>query len=114
MKRLLVVLFVAWLAAPAAGHAQSADALKALADLVIDDADTREAAVTVLGSTRDPKWLEFLSALRDGNVYARKDGKSTEVVIGGAKSTKGDQDVIDIVTAYDRKPRGTVPLSLLT
>src|SRR5207249_1040689 len=53
-------------------------------------------------------------ALRDGNVYARGQGKAAEVVIGGAKSTKGDQDVIDIVTAYSRRPLGTVPVSGLT
>ena len=32
----------------------------------------------MIGGTRDPKWLEFLAALRDGNVYARgksKDGR---------------------------------------
>ena len=46
MKRLLLLFFVAWLAAPAAGHAQSPDTLKALADLAVDDADKREAAVT--------------------------------------------------------------------
>ena len=114
MKRLLLLFVIAWLAAPAAGRAQSPDALKALADLAIDDADTREAAVTALGGTRDPKWIEFLGALRDGNVYARGQGKAVEVVVGRAKSTKGDQDVIDIVTAYDRKPLGAVPLASLT
>src|SRR5437867_12170580 len=115
MKRLLLLLlFVAWLAGPSASHAQSPEALQALADLVIDSADKREAAVTALGNTRDPKWIEFLVALRDGNVYARGQGKAAEVVVGGAKSTKGDQDVIDIVTAYDRKPLGTVPVSSLT
>ena len=116
MKRslLLLLLCVAWLAGPPASHAQSPDALKALGDLAVDDADRREAAVGVLGATRDPKWLEFLTALRDGNVYARGKGKALEVVVGGAKSTKGDQDVIDIATAYDRKPLGTVPVSSLT
>src|SRR5256885_16063760 len=97
-----------------ASHAQSPETLKALADLVVDDGDKREAAVTVLGTTRDPKWLEFLGALRDGNVYARGQGEAAEVVIGGAKSTKGDQDVIDIVTAYGRRPLGTVPVAGLT
>ncbi len=111
MKRLLLLLFVAWLAAPAASHAQSPEALKALADLAVDDGDKREAAVSVLGGTRDPKWLELLGALRDGNVYARGKGKSLEVVVGGAKSTKGDQDVIEIASAYDRKPLGTVPVA---
>src|SRR5262249_60388517 len=101
------------LAGRPASHAQSPDAVKALADLASEDGDKREAAVTVLGSTKDPKWLEFLAALRDGNVYAR--GKDRpDVVVGGAKSTKGDQDVIDIATAYDRKPLGTVPVSSLT
>jgi urea transport system permease protein len=111
MKRLLLLLFVAWLAAPAASHAQSPEALKALADLAVDDGDKREAAVSVLGGTRDPKWLELLGALRDGNVYARGKGKSLEIVVGGAKSTKGDQDVIEIASAYDRKPLGTVPVA---
>ncbi len=114
MKRLLLLLVIAWLAAPAAGHAQSPDALKALADLAVDDADKREAAVTALGGTRDPKWIEFLGALRDGNVYARGKDKAVEVVVGGTKSTKGDQDVIEIATAYDRKPLGAVPLASLT
>ena len=114
MKRSLLLLFVAWLAVPTAGHAQSPEALKALTELSVDDADRREAAVTTLGNTRDPKWLEFLGALRDGNVYARGKGQAAEVVIGGAKSTRGDQEVIDIVTAYDRKPLGSVPVSSLT
>ena len=113
MKRLLVVLFVAWLAGPPASHAQSPDTLKALAELAIDNADKREAAVAVIGSTKDPKWLEFLAALRDGNVYARGKGKDLAVVVGGAKSTKGDAEVIEIATAYDRKPLGAVPLASL-
>src|SRR5205809_1775507 len=114
MKRLLTLLFVAWLAGPSASHAQSPETLKALADLAIDDADKREAAVTALGSTRDPKWLEFLVALREGNVYERTQGKTVEVVVAGAKSTKGDQDVVEIATPYDKKPLGTVPVSSLT
>jgi len=111
---LLLLLCVAWLAAPAASHAQSPEALKALADLAIDDGDKREAAVAVIGGTKDPKWIEFLTALREGSVYALTKGKAVEVVVGGAKSTKGDQDVIEITTAYDRKPLGTVPLATLT
>ncbi|HEV8143320.1 MAG TPA: urea ABC transporter permease subunit UrtB [Methylomirabilota bacterium] len=114
MRRLFPLLLVAWLAAPAAGHAQSPESLAALGELAVDDADKREAAVVALGSTRDPRWLEFLGALRDGNVYARTPGKVVDVVVGGTKSTKGDQDVIDIAAAYDRKPLGTVPLSSLT
>ena len=43
---LLLLLFVAWLAGPPASHAQSSEALKALADLAVDDTDRREAAVT--------------------------------------------------------------------
>jgi urea transport system permease protein len=113
-RRLLLLVFVAWLAVPPASHAQSPEAAKALATLAVDDGDTREAAVGALGGTRDPKWLEFLGALRDGNVYARGQGKAVEVVVGGAKSTKGDQDVIDIASAYERTPLGTVPLSSLT
>jgi len=113
MKRLLVLLFVAWLAGPPASHAQSPDTLKALADLAVDNPDTREAAVAVIGSTKDPKWLDFLGALRDGNVYARGKGKGAEVVVGGAKSTKGDAEIIEITSAYDRKPLGAVPLASL-
>ena len=90
MKRLLLLLCVAWLAGPPASHAQSPDTLKALAELAVDDSDKREAAVTALGNTRDPKWLEFLGSLRDGNVYARGKGRALEVVVGGAKATKGD------------------------
>jgi len=111
MKRLLVLLVVAWLAGPPASHAQSPEAVKALADLVVDDADKREAAIAVIGGTRDPKWLEFLAALRDGNVYARGKSKDAEVVVGGAKTTRGDAEVIEIASAYDRKPLGAVPLA---
>jgi urea transport system permease protein len=111
---LFLLLCVAWLAGPPASHAQSPDALKALSDLALEDTDKREAAVAALGGTRDPKWLEFLTALRDGNVYARGKDSTREIVVGGAKTTKGDQDVIDIATAYDRKPLGTVPVLSLT
>src|SRR2546429_6810302 len=115
MKRLLLLLWlVAWLAGPPASHAESPEALKALADLAVDDSDKREAAMNALGGTRDPKWLEFLAALRDGNVYARPQGKTAEVVIGGAKSTKGEAELVEIASAYDRKPLGTVPASTLT
>jgi urea transport system permease protein len=33
--------------------------------------------------------------------------------VGGAKSTRGDQEVIEIASAYDRKPLGTVPVASL-
>ncbi len=113
MSRVLVVLVFAWLVAPAAGHAQS-PAAAALVDLAGTDADKREAAVTTLGQTGDPKWLAFLAALREGSVYARKPGGRLEIVVGGTKSTRGDQDVMEIFAAYDRAPLGTVPLADLT
>ena len=115
MKRLFLLLVVAWLAAPAAGHAapppQSPEIVRALGDLAGDDADKREAAVTVIGQTRDPKWIRFLGALRDGSVYARSKAGATELVIGGTKATRGDQDVIDIASAYEQEPLGAVALT---
>ena len=108
---LLLSLLVTWLAGVPASHAQSPEALKALADLAADNAEKREAAVNVLGGTRDPKWLELLAALRDGNVYARTQGKALEVVVGGTKSTKGDAELIDIASAYTRTALGTVPVA---
>jgi urea transport system permease protein len=107
---------VAWLAAVSAGHAAAAPAespevAAALKDLTGDDADKREAAVAVIGQTRDPKWIQFLGALRDGSVFTRTRGGKTEFVVGGTKATKGDQDVIDIASAYEREPLGTVPLT---
>jgi urea transport system permease protein len=119
ISRLTVLLsLVAWLAAGAAGHAAAAPAPSAevgaaLTDLTGDDADKREAAVAVLGQTRDPKWIQFLGALRDGSVYSRTRAGKTELVVGGTKATKGDQDVIDIAGAYEREPLGTVPLAEL-
>jgi urea transport system permease protein len=114
--RLVALLsLLAWLAAPAAGHAasppQSPEVVRALADLTGDDADKREAAVIVIGQTRDPKWIRFLGALRDGSVYARSKAGTTELVIGGTKATRGDQDVIDIAGAYEQEPLGTVTLT---
>jgi urea transport system permease protein len=114
----VLLSLVAWLAAPAAGHAAPAAApapevARALADLAGEDADRREAAVTALGQTRDPKWLQFLGALREGSVYARRRAGKLELVVGGSKSTRGDQDLIEIVGAYDRAPLGTVPLAEL-
>ena len=117
ISRLTVLLsLVAWLAAGAASHAAAAPTpspkvAAALTDLTGDDADKREAAVTVIGQTRDPKWIQFLSALRDGSVYTRARSGKTELVVGGTKATKGDQDVIDIASAYEREPLGTVPLT---
>ena len=117
MHRILVVLTIAWLVVPGAGHARSSPPSAfagALVDLAGDDAARRETAVTALGTTGDPKWLAFLGALREGSVYARRAGTRVEVVVGGSKSTRGDQELIAIFTAYDRAPLGTVPLAELT
>ena len=112
---LSALLMCAWLALPGAGHAQvtasSADIQQTLVDLAGDDGDKREAGVAVLGRTRDPRWLAFLGALRDGNVYVRRSGSTPELVVGGAKSTQGDKDVIEILSAYERKPLGVVPVA---
>jgi urea transport system permease protein len=112
---------VAWLAAGAAGHAAPSHetaapraappaVAAALTDLAGEDADRREAAVVVLGQTRDPRWIRFLEALRGGSVYAWTRAGKTELVVGGTKATRGDQDVIDIASAYEGEPLGTVPL----
>ena len=109
----LAALLLAWLTAPAVGHAAppAADVERALADLAGADTERRAAAVAVLGQTRDPKWIAFLGALRDGAVYARKKGEQLEVLVGGGKSTQGDKDVIEIKTAYDGTALGTVPVA---
>ncbi|MEK7701077.1 MAG: hypothetical protein AAB418_03630, partial [candidate division NC10 bacterium] len=118
MRRFALVLWFAWLAAPAAGHAgppapPAAETGRALANLAGEDAAKREAAVTVLGRTGDPKWLAFLGALREGSVYARVRGGTTELVVGVRRSTRGDQDVIEIQSAYERAPLGTTPVAEL-
>jgi urea transport system permease protein len=113
MRVLSLVLLVAWLIAPAMGHAATlpADVERALADLAGADAERREAAVTVLGNTRDPRWLDFLGALRDGNVYAIRKGGRLQVVVGVGTSTQGDRDLVEITGAYDGAALGTVPLA---
>jgi urea transport system permease protein len=122
LRRIVLLLVVAWLVAEAAGHAALASTApvapetpaplaQALTDLAGDDAGKREAAVAVLGQTRDPKWLRFLAALREGSVYARTRAGRLELVIGGAKTTRGERDVIEIVAAYGAEPLGTVPLA---
>ncbi|MBI4245740.1 MAG: urea ABC transporter permease subunit UrtB, partial [Candidatus Rokubacteria bacterium] len=63
--------------------------------------------------TGDPKWLAFLGALREGSVYARARGGKTELVVGGSKSTRGDQEVIEILSGYERTPLGAVPVAEL-
>ena len=70
-------LVVAWLAGPPAGHAQRPPRPSRRSP--ISPSTMRTSArrpIAVIGGTRDPKWLEFLAALRDGNVYAR--GKSKD------------------------------------
>src|SRR3989338_7092335 len=103
-------------ARPAGGGARgprpaprAAAVARALADLAGEDAARREAAVALLGETRDPKWLAFLAALREGSVYARTRGGTLELVVGGAKAARGDQEGIEIQSAYDRAPLGTGP-----
>jgi urea transport system permease protein len=115
MTRLLAALLLAWLAlgvSPASGA--PAEIERALADLAGEDGDRREAAVAVLGKTGDPKWLVFLTALRDGGVYSRREGSQVQIVLGGAKSTRGDQEMIEIRAAADGAPLGTVPMASLT
>jgi urea transport system permease protein len=106
-------LLVAWLTAPAVGHAAGlpAEVETALADLAGSDADRREAAVAVLGKTGDPRWLAFLGALRDGSVYARRNGGRLQFLIAGSKSTQGDREVVEIRSAYDGAALGTAPLA---
>ena len=115
MRLLLAAVLVAWLIAPAVGHAAAppADVERALADLAGTDADRRDAAVAVLGNTRDPKWLAFLGALRDGSVYALKKSGAVQLLVGGAKSAQGDKEVIEVKGAYDGAPLGAVPLAEL-
>jgi urea transport system permease protein len=107
----LALVLLAWLTAPAVSHAGAADVGAALADLAGPDAERREAAVAVLGKTGDPTWLAFLGRLRDGGVYARRHAGQLEIVMGGAKSTQGDREVIEIRAASDGAPLGTVPLA---
>jgi urea transport system permease protein len=112
MRRLLLVLFLAWLAAPAAGQAaplSAADADRALADLAGEDGERRETAVKALGGTGDPRWLEFLVALRDGNVYARVHGGKTEILVAAGKSVQGDQEMVRLTAPHDGAARGTAP-----
>ena len=106
----------AWLAATAAGHAASPPAVveRALADLTAPKAEPREAAVAILGRTGDPKWLAFLGALRDGSVYLWKRSGQADVVIGGAKTARGEGEVVEVARAYDRQPLGQAPASELT
>jgi urea transport system permease protein len=116
---LRLALFVgAWLvtalSGAAASHAAAPEIETALAALATDDADRREAAVITLGGTKDPKWIALLASVREGGVYAWKKGGTLQIVVAGTKSTKGDQEIVEIVDAYDRKPLATVPMTELT
>ena len=116
MRRLLLLLCLAWLAAPAAGQAaplSGTEVGRALQDLATEDGDRREAAVKTLGGTGDPKWLEFLAALRDGNVYSRGVGATAQVVVGGVRSTRGDQELLELKSPQDGAALGTVPITSL-
>jgi urea transport system permease protein len=95
------------------GHAAApaADVERALADLAGADAERREAAVAVLGRTGDPRWIKFLGALRDGSVYARQKGGALEFLVAGSKSTQGDKDFVEVTSAHDGAPLGTVPVA---
>lgn len=114
MRRLLVAV-LASLAALGPGGAGAAppggDADPLLADLATGSADQREAAVTALGQTGDPRWLALLGALRDGAVFARTRGGRTEVVVAGTKSTRGDEDLVEIQSAYARASLGVVAVA---
>lgn len=109
----LAALLAAWLTAPAVGHAAApaVDIAAALADLAGADAERREAAVAVIGTTGDPWWLAFLGALRDGSVYARRRAGQLQLVVGGARSTQGDRELIEITAAEDGAPLGTVAVA---
>jgi urea transport system permease protein len=116
MRRLLLLLCLAWLAAPAAGQAaplSGTEVGRALQDLASEDGDRREAAVKTLGGTGDPKWLEFLAALRDGNVYSRAVGATVHVVVGGVRSTRGEQELLELKSPRDGAVLGTVPVTAL-
>jgi urea transport system permease protein len=98
----------------ARADARASDPERALADLADEDGARREAAVARLGRTCDSKWFAFLGALRDGSVYARRRDEAVTIVVGGAKSTRGGQEMIEVVTAYDRQRLGVVPVAELT
>ena len=114
----LVLFFAAWLVTAllgaAAGHAAPPEIETALAALATDDSDRREAAVVTLGSTKDPKWIALLGALREGSVYAWKKGGKLQIVVAGTKSTKGDQEIVEVLDPYERKPVAAVVMSELT
>ena len=110
MRRLFITVLIAWLAAPAASHAALPAA--ALVDLASGDAERRAAAVTALGRTGETKWLAVLGVLRDGGLYARTTAGARELVIGGAKSTRDGQEVIEI-RSIDGEALGVVPIAIL-
>ena len=114
MPRLRLLLCLAWLAAPAAGQAAALAAVevdRVMSDLASEDDGRRAAAVKALGGTGDPRWMAFLAALRDGNVYVRVTGSRTEVFVGGARSMQGDREVIEVTTPHDGVAHGAVPMA---
>ncbi len=119
MRRLALGVALAWLAvvAGSAGAAPAPvviDPRKALADLASGDPERQEAAVRVLGMMRDPGWLAFLAALRDGRVYVWTHGGRVDVVIGGARSTRGSTEVVEVSAPGDGSPLGAAPAGELT
>ena len=119
MPRLRPALFLGpWLVTAllgaAASHAAPPEIEAALAALATDESDRREAAVVTIGGTKDPKWIALLGSLREGAVYAWKKGGKLQIVVAGTKSTKGDQEIVEILDAYDRKPLAAVPITELS
>jgi urea transport system permease protein len=110
---------LAWLAvaAGAVGATPTRAAMDpraALADLASGDPDRQETAVGVLGRTGGPEWLAFLAALRDGHVYVWTHAGRVDVVIGGARSTRGSTEVVEVRAAGDSWPIGVAPVGELT
>ncbi len=122
MSRLALglALALAWLVAPATGRAGAVPApsaggiQQALEALASGDPDRQEAAIGVLGQSGDPAWRRFLAALRDGQVYVWKRAGRIELVLGGARTTREDAEVVEVSRPYDRVALGVVPAADLT
>jgi urea transport system permease protein len=119
VNRLTLGVALAWLAvaaipAGAAPAPAAIDTRAALADLASGDPERQEAAVSVLGRTRDPGWLAFLAALRDGRVYVWTRAGRVDVVVGGTRSTRGSIEVVEVSTPGARSPLGAAPAGELT
>jgi urea transport system permease protein len=105
----VVVVFLPVPVFPPPAAAPAAGVERALADLAGADADRRDAAVAALGASGDARWLGFLAALRDGHVYARRG--TQQVVIAGARTSRGDQELAELTAALDGRRLGVVPLA---